>query len=96
MQIRTHIFEKRKDLMEGLSAYISPVDSGWRRRLIPPEPKDLADLQMYLEMQKENSKVLESYFKFACYAAKSDGGLSVKESKLSQKREIDTKTRLTL
>ena len=75
MQMRTQMFEKRKDLMEGLSAYISPVDPGWRRRLIPPEPEDLADLQMYLEMQKENSKVLESYFKFACYAAKSDGGL---------------------
>ena len=69
------IFEKRVDFMEGLSAYISPVDPGWRRGLIPPEPEDLADLQMYLEMQKENSKVLESYFKFACYAAKSDGGL---------------------
>ena len=75
MQIRTQMFEKRVDFMEGLSAYISPVDPGWRRRLIPPEPEDLADLQMYLEMQKENPKVPESYLKFACYAAEGDGGL---------------------
>ncbi len=75
MQMRTQMFEKRKDLMEGLSAYISPVDPGWRRRLIPPEPEDLADLQMYLEMQKENPKVPESYLKFACYVAEGDGGL---------------------
>lgn len=75
MQMRTKIFEKRKDLIEGLNAYISPVDSGWRGRLIPPEPEDLEELQMYLEMQKENPKVPESYLKFACYAAKSEGGL---------------------
>ena len=75
MQIRTQMFEKRVDFMEGLDAYISPVDPGWRGRLIPPEPEDLADLQMYLEMQKENPKVPESYLKFACYAAKGDGGL---------------------
>ena len=75
MQIRTQMFEKRVDFMEGLSAYISPVDPGWRGRLIPPEPEDLADLQMYLEMQKENPKVPESYLKFACYAAEGDGGL---------------------
>ena len=75
MQIRTQMFEKRVDFMEGLSAYISPVDPGWRGRLIPPEPEDLADLQMYLEMQKGNPKVPESYLKFACYAAKGDGGL---------------------
>ncbi len=75
MQIRTQMFEKRVDFMEGLSAYISPVDPGWRGRLIPPEPEDLADLQMYLEMQKGNPKVPESYLKFACYAAEGDGGL---------------------
>lgn len=75
MQMRTQIFEKRKDLMEGLSAYISPVDPDWRGRLIPPEPKKLEELQMYLEMQKENLKVPESYLKFACYVAKGDGGL---------------------
>ena len=46
------MFGKRVDFMEGLDAYISPVDPGWRGRLIPPEPEDLADLQMYLEMQK--------------------------------------------
>ena len=75
MQMRTNIFEKRKDLMEGLNAYISPVDPNWRGRLIPPEPEKLEELQMYLEMQKENPKVPESYLKFACYAAKGDGGL---------------------
>ena len=75
MQIRTQMFEKRVDFMEGLDAYISPVDPGWRERLIPPEPEELADLQMYLEMQKENPKVPESYLKFACYAAEGDGGL---------------------
>ena len=75
MQMRTQMFEKRKDLMEGLSAYISPVDPDWRGRLIPPEPKKLEELQMYLEMQKENPKVPESYFKFACYVAEGDGGL---------------------
>jgi len=75
MQMRTNIFEKRKDLMEGLNAYISPVDPNWRGRLIPPEPEDLEELQMYLEMQKENSKVPEAYLKFACYAAEGDGGL---------------------
>ena len=75
MQIRTQMFEKRVDFMEGLDAYISPVDSDWRRRLIPPEPEDLADLQMYLEMQKGNPKIPESYLKFACYAAEGDGGL---------------------
>ena len=75
MQMRTQMFEKRVDFMEGLDAYISPVDSDWRRRLIPPEPEDLADLQMYLEMQKENPKVPESYLKFACYVAEGDGGL---------------------
>ena len=69
------MFGKRVDFMEGLDAYISPVDPGWRGRLIPPEPEDLADLQMYLEMQKGNPKVPESYLKFACYAAKGDGGL---------------------
>ena len=73
--MRTNIFEKRKDLMEGLNAYISPVDPSWRERLIPPEPEDLEELQMYLEMQKENSKVPEAYLKFACYAAEGDGGL---------------------
>ena len=73
--MRTNIFEKRKDLMEGLNAYISPVDPNWRGRLIPPEPEDLEELQMYLEMQKENSKVPEAYLKFACYAAEGDGGL---------------------
>ncbi len=73
--MRTNIFEKRKDLMEGLNAYISPVDPNWRGRLIPPEPEKLEELQMYLEMQKENPKVPESYLKFACYAAKGDGGL---------------------
>ncbi len=71
--MRTNIFEKRKDLMEGLNAYISPVDPNWRGRLIPPEPEKLEELQMYLEMQKENPKVPESYLKFACYAAKGDG-----------------------
>ena len=77
MQIRTriHMFEKRIDFMEGLNAYISPVDSDWMGRLIPSEPEDLADLQMYLEMQRENPKVPESYLKFACYAAEGDGGL---------------------
>ncbi len=75
MQMRTKIFEKRKDFMEGLNAYISPVDPNWRGRLIPPEPEDLEELQMYLEMQKENSKVPEAYLKFACYAAEGDGGL---------------------
>ena len=75
MQMRTQMFEKRKDLMEGLSAYISPADPDWRGRLIPPEPKKLEELQMYLEMQKENPKVPESYFKFACYVAEGDGGL---------------------
>ncbi len=75
MQIRTQMFEKRVDFMEGLNAYISPVDPGWRGRLIPPEPEDLADLQMYLEMQKGNPKIPESYLKFACYAAEGDGGL---------------------
>ena len=75
MQIRTQMFEKRVDFMEGLDAYILPVDPDWRGRLIPPEPEDLADLQMYLEMQKENPKVPESYLKFACYAAEGDGGL---------------------
>ena len=69
------MFEKRVDFMEGLDAYILPVDPDWRGRLIPPEPEDLADLQMYLEMQKENPKVPESYLKFACYAAEGDGGL---------------------
>ena len=73
--MRTKIFEKRKDFMEGLNAYISPVDPNWRGRLIPPEPEDLEELQMYLEMQKENSKVPEAYLKFACYAAEGDGGL---------------------
>ena len=61
--------------MEGLNAYISPVDPNWRKRLIPPEPENLAELQMYLEMQKENPKIPESYLKFACYVAKVDGGL---------------------
>ena len=75
MQIRTQMFEKRVDFMEGLDAYISSVDPGWRGRLIPPEPEDLADLQMYLEMQKGNPKIPESYLKFACYAAEGDGGL---------------------
>ena len=75
MQMRTQMFEKRVDFMEGLDAYILPVDPDWRGRLIPPEPEDLADLQMYLEMQKENPKVPESYLKFACYAAEGDGGL---------------------
>ena len=75
MQIRTQMFEKRVDFMEGLDAYISPVDPDWRGRLIPSEPEDLADLQVYLEMQKENPKVPESYLKFACYAAEGDGGL---------------------
>ena len=75
MKNRKRIFEKRVDFMEGLDAYISPVDPDWRGRLIPPEPEDLADLQMYLEMQKENPKVPESYLKFACYAAEGDGGL---------------------
>lgn len=77
MQIRTriHMFEKRIDFMEGLNAYISPVDPDWMGRLIPSEPEDLADLQMYLEMQRENPKVPESYLKFACYAAEGDGGL---------------------
>ncbi len=75
MQMRTNIFEKRKDLMEGLNAYISPVDPSWRERLIPPEPEDLEELQMYLEMQKQNPKVPEAYLKFACYAAEGDGGL---------------------
>ncbi len=75
MQMRTKIFEKRKDFMEGLNAYISPVDPNWRKRLIPPEPENLAELQMYLEMQKENPKIPESYLKFACYVAKVDGGL---------------------
>ncbi len=69
------MFEKRVDFMEGLDAYISSVDPGWRGRLIPPEPEDLADLQMYLEMQKGNPKIPESYLKFACYAAEGDGGL---------------------
>ena len=73
--MRTQMFEKRADFMEGLDAYILPVDPDWRGRLIPPEPEDLADLQMYLEMQKENPKVPESYLKFACYAAEGDGGL---------------------
>ncbi len=73
--MRTNIFEKRKDLMEGLNAYISPVDPSWRERLIPPEPEDLEELQMYLEMQKQNPKVPEAYLKFACYAAEGDGGL---------------------
>ncbi len=73
--MRTQMFEKRVDFMEGLDAYILPVDPDWRGRLIPPEPEDLADLQMYLEMQKENPKVPESYLKFACYAAEGDGGL---------------------
>ena len=77
MQIRNRIkmFEKRVDFMEGLNAYISPVDPGWRGRLIPPESEKLEELQMYLEMQKENPKVPESYLKFACYAAEGDGGL---------------------
>ncbi|MFG6368824.1 MAG: hypothetical protein K1W16_10445 [Lachnospiraceae bacterium] len=61
--------------MEGLNAYISPVDPSWRERLIPPEPEDLEELQMYLEMQKQNPKVPEAYLKFACYAAEGDGGL---------------------
>lgn len=75
IQSRIHIFEKRIDFIEGLDTYISPVDPGWRGRLIPPEPEDLADLQMYLEMQNGNLKVPESYLKFACYAIKGDGGL---------------------
>ena len=52
MQSRIHIFEKRIDFIEGLDTYISPVDLGWRGRLSPPEPKYLADLQIYLGMQK--------------------------------------------
>ena len=75
MQSRIHIFEKRIDFKEGLDTYISPVDLGWRGRLSPPEPKYLADLQIYLGMQKGNPKVPESYLKFACYAIKGDGGL---------------------
>ena len=77
MQIRTRIqmFEKRAAFMEGLNVYISPVDPDWMGRLIPPEAEDLADLQTYLEMQRENPKVPESYLKFACYAAEGDGGL---------------------
>ena len=75
MRNRKKTFEKRVDFMEGLDAYISPVDPGWRGRLIPPESEKLEELQMYLEMQKENPKVPESYLKFACYAAEGDGGL---------------------
>ncbi len=30
---------------------------------------------MYLEMQKENPKIPESYLKFVCYVAEGDGGL---------------------
>ena len=75
MKNRKRIFEKRVDFMEGLDAYISPVDTDWRGRLISPKPEDLANLQIYLEMQKGNPKIPEAYLKFACYAAEGDGGL---------------------
>lgn len=39
IQSRIHIFEKRIDFIEGLDTYISPVDPGWRGRLIPQNLK---------------------------------------------------------
>ena len=75
MRMRTKIFEKRKELIEGLNAYISPIDPSWRDRLIPPEPEELGELQKFIEIQKGNMGIPESYLKFACYAAEGDGGL---------------------
>lgn len=75
MLMRTKIFERRNELIEGLNAYISPVDSGWKDRLIPPKPEELKELQRFIGKQKGNMGIPESYLKFACYAAEGDGGL---------------------
>lgn len=47
----------------------------WRNRLIPPVPEELEKLQRFIEKQKGNMGIPESYLKFACYAAEGDGGL---------------------